>query len=63
MYKVVWERGAIKDLKLLNGTLAKKIALKVDEYLSINPEKLCKPLKGQFKQFITIALNRLGYQY
>jgi mRNA-degrading endonuclease RelE of RelBE toxin-antitoxin system len=51
MYKVVWERGAIKDLKSLDKSLAKNLALKIDEFLSTNPEKLGKPLKGQFKQF------------
>lgn len=46
MYKVIWEKEAIKELKLLDKSIAKNIKDKIDKYLSKEPNLTGKPLKG-----------------
>jgi mRNA interferase RelE/StbE len=45
-YKVVWHERALDDLGALDRTTAKKIVERIKNYLSQDPEKLGKPLKG-----------------
>lgn len=48
-YKAIWHEETLKDLKKLNRTTAKKIVVKVKNYLIKDPVKLCTPLKGTLK--------------
>lgn len=47
-FEVIWHEDVLKDLKKLDKQVAKKIITKVKNYLLQNPEKLGKPLKGNF---------------
>ena len=49
MFKVLWEKQAINDLKKLDKILAKKIVQRVDSYLLKNPLKLGKLLSAEYK--------------
>ena len=48
MYEVLWDKQALVDLKHISKPEAKKIVMKVEHYLSKNPLKLGKLLKGKF---------------
>lgn len=49
MYRVIWDKAVLQDLKLLDRTHAIKLVKKVEEYLVKAPEELGKPLVGRFK--------------
>jgi len=48
-YNVIWHEQALDDLKALDRKAAGKIVSRVKGYLSQDPEKLGKPLKGVLK--------------
>jgi len=48
-YSVLWHEHALNDLKELDRQTAGKIVSRVKGYLSQDPEKLGKPLKGVLK--------------
>jgi mRNA interferase RelE/StbE len=48
-YRVLWHEHALNDLKELDRQTAGKIVIRVKGYLSQDPEKLGKPLKGVLK--------------
>jgi len=48
-YRVLWHEHALNDLKELDRQTAGKIVSRVKGYLSQDPEKLGKPLKGVLK--------------
>jgi mRNA interferase RelE/StbE len=48
-YRVLWHEQALNDLKEFDRQTAGKIVSRVKGYLSQDPEKLGKPLKGVLK--------------
>lgn len=48
-YRVVWHEQALDDLRGLEKQTAGKIVQRIKNYLSQDPEKLGKPLKGVLK--------------
>jgi mRNA interferase RelE/StbE len=48
-YRLLWHEQALNDLKELDQQTVGKIVSRVKNYLSQNPEKLGKPLKGVLK--------------
>jgi len=48
-YRVLWHEHALNDLKEFDRQTAGKIVSRVKSYLSQDPEKLGKPLKGVLK--------------
>jgi mRNA interferase RelE/StbE len=48
-YRVLWHEHALNDLKEFDRQTAGKIVSRVKGYLSQDPEKLGKPLKGVLK--------------
>ena len=57
VYDVIWHEESLKDLKKFNQAIAKKIVVKIKNYLVQDPEKLGTPLKGNLKGF---HLYRIG---
>lgn len=49
MFKIIWDEKAVNDLKKIDKSLAKKIILKVDNFLAKDPSKLGKPLTAEYK--------------
>lgn len=49
MFKIIWDEKAVNDLKKIDKSLAKKIILKVDNFLVKDPSKLGKPLTAEYK--------------
>lgn len=49
MYKVQWEREALKSLDRINWKIAEKIRAGVETVLAKNPYGKGKPLKGERK--------------
>jgi mRNA interferase RelE/StbE len=49
MYRILWDKKALADLKSIQHPEAIKIVQKVESYLSQDPFKLGKPLQGNFK--------------
>lgn len=49
MYEIYWDDEALKDLKNLDKTIARKIVIKIQNYLKQDPENLGKLLNRQFK--------------
>ncbi len=47
-YSIVWHEDALNDLKKINKPTRGKIFDRVTDYLSKDPEKIGKPLKGNF---------------
>lgn len=50
-YEVLWHEDSLKDLEKINKKEALKIVDKIENYLSIEPFSLGKPLKGHLKGF------------
>lgn len=48
-YNILWHERALSDLKALERTMSGKIIEKIKNYLSQNPEKYGRPLKGVLK--------------
>jgi mRNA interferase RelE/StbE len=48
VYKVAYLDTVERDLDKLGKTTAKKILLRIEKYLAIDPKNLGKPLKGDF---------------
>jgi mRNA interferase RelE/StbE len=48
-YRVLWHEHALNDLKEFDRQTAGKVVSRVKDYLSQDPEKLGKPLKGVLK--------------
>jgi mRNA interferase RelE/StbE len=48
-YSVLWHEQAFHDLRPLGRTMSGKIIERVKNYLSHDPDKLGKPLKGVLK--------------
>jgi len=48
-YRVLWHEHALNDLKEFDRQMGGKIVNRVKAYLSQDPEKLGKPLKGVLK--------------
>jgi len=51
VYKVVYLDSVEEDLKKLDKPIAKKILNKIENYLTQDPKKLGKPLKGDFEGY------------
>ncbi|NRB11538.1 MAG: type II toxin-antitoxin system mRNA interferase toxin, RelE/StbE family [Rickettsiaceae bacterium] len=49
MFKVLWDKHSVNDLKKIDYTDAKKIIQKVEDHLAKAPEKLGKPLSAEYK--------------
>jgi len=49
MYKLVWDKEAIDDLKSIDRKKAIDLARKVEKQLTKNPNELGKKLTGRFK--------------
>lgn len=49
MYKLVWDKEAIDDLKSIDRKKAIDLARKVEKQLTKNPNELGKKLAGRFK--------------
>lgn len=47
-YRLEWHEGVFKDLERLDKETARKIVERVKKYLTQDPLKIGKPLKGQF---------------
>ena len=48
-YNIKWHEDAVRDLKRIDKTQARRIIDKVGGYLVKDPARLGKPLKGLFK--------------
>ena len=48
VFKLEWHEDVFDDLKDLDKDIARKIVNRVKEYLTQDPLKIGKPLKGQF---------------
>lgn len=48
-YSVVWHEKTVEDLRKLDRTISGKIIERIKNHLSLDPEKLGKPLKGVLK--------------
>ena len=51
MYKVFYLDTVEQDLEKLGKTTAKKILLRIEKYLAIDPKNLGKSLKGDFQGY------------
>lgn len=49
MYKLVWDKEAIKDLKVIDKKKSIDLVKKVAQQLTKNPNELGKKLAGRFK--------------
>ena len=49
MHKVVWDQAAVEDLRAIDKSVAVSIVNKVSTFLCNAPDKLGKPLRGDFK--------------
>jgi len=56
-YRVLWHEDAIKDLRGIGKSDAQRIILKVETYLSHNPYRLGKTLKGHLKGFFRYRIG------
>jgi mRNA interferase RelE/StbE len=52
MYKVLWDKRAVSDLKGIDKKKATELVKKLEKHLKINPLELGKKLTGQFKGFL-----------
>jgi mRNA interferase RelE/StbE len=51
VYKVVYLDQIEEDLKHLDKSTAKKILKRIETYLASDPQRLGKPLKGEFQGY------------
>ena len=51
MYKVVYLDQIEEDLKKLEKSSIKKILVRIETHLAVNPKELGKPLKGEFQGY------------
>ena len=51
MYKVAYLDQVEEDLKKLDKTTVKKILVRIENYLAVDPKGLGKPLKGEFQGY------------
>lgn len=62
-WKVLWEKRALEDLLSIAKKDAQLIVEKVENYLSKDPLKLGKPLKGQLKNLYRYRVGNYRVVY
>ncbi|MDK2897766.1 MAG: mRNA interferase RelE/StbE [Candidatus Atribacteria bacterium] len=62
-WKVLWDKRALEDLLLITKKDAQLIVKKVENYLSKDPLKLGKPLKGQLKNLYRYRVGNYRVVY
>jgi len=63
MFEVIWEKNAVKDLRALDKSVAKRIIDKVETYLRVDPVNIGKPLGNKFSGLFSFRFNNYRVIY